>query len=111
RGPAPELRLRGGVREDWDLVSVKRNARFLAGEVLEPCIVGMDDHRATGDEQLRPRRRDPDLPFRDEREFHPDEIRRQLLVVAVGLREWRLADGTPERRPFAAIEESSRPEF
>src|SRR5206468_4771609 len=71
----------------------------------------MDDHRAAGDEQLRPRRRNPNLPFRREREFHPDEIRGPLLVIDVGLREWCLANGTPERRPFAAVEGSFRPEL
>src|SRR5881397_2917380 len=71
----------------------------------------MDDHRATRGEQLRSRRRDLDLPFRRERELHPHEVRGPLLVVDVGLRERCLADGTPERRALAAIEEPFRPQL
>src|SRR5207247_9936178 len=61
--------------------------------------------------RFRRRRGKPNLAFRRRREFQPDEIRRPLLVVDVGLRERRLANGTPERRPFAAVEESFRPEL
>src|SRR3989454_10715467 len=71
----------------------------------------MDDHRATRGEQLRSRRRDLDLPLRRERELHPHEVRGSLLVIDVRLRERGLANGTPERRPFAAVEQPSRPEL
>src|SRR2546422_374253 len=71
----------------------------------------MDDHRATRGEQLRSRRRDLDLPFRRERELHPHEVRGSLLVIDVGFCERGLTNGTPERRPFAAVEQPSRPEL
>src|SRR5256885_14274169 len=71
----------------------------------------MDDHRATRGEQLRSRRRDLDLPLRRERELHPHEVRGSLLVIDVRLGERGLANGTPERRPFAAVEQPSRPEL
>src|SRR5881409_2605168 len=71
----------------------------------------MDDHRATRGEQLRSRRRDLDLPFRRERELHPHQVRGSRLVIDVRLRERRLADGTPERRAFPAIEEPFGPQL
>src|SRR5712664_282623 len=71
----------------------------------------MDDHCAACRKEFRPRRRDPDLSLRRQRKLDPHEIRGPLLVIDVGLREWRLADGTPERRPFAAIEQAFRPEL
>src|SRR6266705_372599 len=71
----------------------------------------MDDHRSTRGEQLRSRRRDLDLPFLREWELHPHEARGSLLVIDVGLRERGLADGTPERRAFATIEEPFRPQL
>src|SRR5213594_1913549 len=71
----------------------------------------MDDHRATRGEQLRSRRRDLDFPFRRERELHPHQVRGSRLVIDVRLRERRLADGTPERRAFPAIEEHFGPQL
>src|SRR3989442_12779324 len=99
------------MSEDWNLVAVQRNLSLLPEEASEPRVFRMDDYRAARHEQLRPRRRDPDLPSRCQREFHPHEVRRPLLVVDVGFGEGRFAYGTPERRALAAIEEPFRPEL
>src|SRR5256886_10116007 len=71
----------------------------------------MNDHRPAGREQLRSRRRDLDLPFRRERELHQYEVRGSLLVIDVGFCERGLADGTPERRALASVEEPFRPKL
>src|SRR2546426_12245012 len=98
------------MREDRDLVAVEWHTCLLPGEAGEPRVLRMDDHRAARHEQLRSRRRDPDLPSRCQREFHPHEVRGPLLIVDIGFGERWLADRTPERRALASGEEPFRPE-
>src|SRR5256712_11035538 len=97
--------------EDRHLVAVEWHTCLLPGEAGEPGALRMDDHRAARHEQLRPRRRDPDLPFRYQQEFHPHKVRGPLLVIDIGFGEGRFADGTPERRALAPVEEPFRPEL
>src|SRR5256712_2393825 len=99
------------MREDRDLVAVEWHTCLLPGEAGEPRVLWMDDHRAARHEQLRPRRRDPDLPLRCQREFHPHQVRGSLLILDIGFGERCLADGTPERRALAPVEEPFRPEL
>ena len=111
RGAAAELRLRHRVGHDGDLAAVQRDLRCPARGPPKARVLRVDDHRAAGSEQLRPRRGDRDVAAVFKRESHPDQSRRPILVLDVRLREGRLVVGAPERRPLAAVEEALGPEF